>query len=96
MIKITPHNPSNYLKDPKFAHIYLNTLFEDSETTPSEIIQALGDIAKAQGITDISRKTGLSRESIYKSLSGKTNPRFDTIFKIIKALGLSITVTNYI
>ncbi|MCC6825712.1 MAG: putative addiction module antidote protein, partial [Acidobacteria bacterium] len=54
------------------------------------IAKALGNIARAKGMTEIAREAGLSRESLYKALSGERTPSFDTILKVISALGLKI------
>ena len=54
------------------------------------ITKALGDIARAKGMTQVARDAGLSRESLYKALSGERSPEFDTILKVISALGLKL------
>jgi probable addiction module antidote protein len=54
------------------------------------VAKALGDIARAKGMTQVARDAGLSRESLYKALSGERTPNFDTILKVIRALGLSL------
>jgi len=67
---------------------YLEACIQESEGVAAFIAKALGDIASAKGMTQIARETGLSRESLYKALSGDCIPSFDTILKVISALGL--------
>jgi len=67
---------------------YLEACMEQSNGDASFIAKALGDIARAKGMTQVARDTGLSRESLYKALSGERSPGFDTILKVMGALGL--------
>jgi probable addiction module antidote protein len=67
---------------------YLEAALEEND--PSLIAAALGDIARAKGMTQISKETGLGRESLYKALSPEGNPEFATILKVVSALGLSL------
>jgi len=67
---------------------YLEAALEEGDT--SLVAAVLGDIARAKGMTEIARKTGLGRESLYKALSPDGNPEFATILKVIKALGLKL------
>ncbi|MBU6179954.1 MAG: putative addiction module antidote protein [Verrucomicrobia bacterium] len=69
---------------------YLEACFEEAGDDAAFIAKALGDIARAKGMTQIARDTGLSRESLYKALSGERTPGFDTILKVIQALGLKL------
>jgi probable addiction module antidote protein len=59
-----------------------------------EITEALGIIARARGMAQLAKDTGLGRESLYKALSSGSKPRFDTILKVTRALGLELTVTH--
>ena len=59
---------------------------------PALLGAALGDVARARGMSKLAKDTGLSRESLYKSLSGERAPSTDTLFKVMKALGLKLTV----
>jgi probable addiction module antidote protein len=61
-----------------------------AENDPTLIAAALGDIARARGMTQVAHDTGLSRESLYRALSGEGNPEFSTIIRVVKALGLSL------
>lgn len=67
---------------------YLEAAFEDGD--PSLIAAALGDIARAKGMSQIAREAGLGRESLYKALSPEGNPEFATIIKVVHALGLRL------
>lgn len=69
---------------------YMNIVLEEND--PALLAAALGDIAKARGMADLARNTGLSRESLYKSLSGERIPSADTLLKVIRALGLKLTI----
>ncbi len=69
---------------------YLSQVLEDGDN--AELIRALGHIAKAKGMATVAKESGLGRESLYKALSEGSQPRFDTISKIINALGLKISV----
>lgn len=69
---------------------YLSQVLEDGDN--DELIRALGHIAKAKGMATVAKESGLGRESLYKALSEGSQPRFDTIAKVINALGLKMTV----
>jgi probable addiction module antidote protein len=78
-------------KDPRFAAEYLKAAMEDSEE-PQVLLIALRQIAKAKGIAKVAKKAHIERESLYRALSKKGNPRFSTIAAVTKALGLILTV----
>jgi len=69
---------------------YLSQVLEDGDN--NELIRALGHIAKAKGMAIVAKESGLGRESLYKALSEGSQPRFETITKVIHALGLKISV----
>ncbi len=69
---------------------YLEACFEDPEVDAALIAKALGDIARARGMSQVARDSGLSRESLYKALSGERSPEFDTILKVMRALGIQL------
>ena len=69
---------------------YLEVCFEEANGDAAFIAKALGDIARAKGMSQVARDAGLSRESLYKALSGERTPNFDTILKVISALGLKL------
>jgi probable addiction module antidote protein len=77
-----------YLKTEEDMVAYLEAALEEND--PTLVSAALGDIAKAKGMTDIAKKTGLGRESLYKALSQEGNPEFSTVMKVISALGLKL------
>jgi probable addiction module antidote protein len=87
-IKTSPYNPFDYLENDEEINEYLSTAFNDED--PHVFLIALGYLAKKRGMAEIARLTGVNRESLYKSLSGKGNPGFATIAKIAKALGLGL------
>jgi probable addiction module antidote protein len=70
---------------------YLQAAIDDGD--PALLAAALGDVAKARGMAQLARDTGLSRESLYKSLSGERAPSSETLFKVLHALGLKITLS---
>lgn len=83
-----PWDAAEHLKTEKEMIAYLEAALEDGDA--SLIAAVLGDIARAKGMTQIARKTGLGRESLYKALSPEGNPEFSTILKVINALGLKL------
>lgn len=87
-----PYDSARYLDTPESWEEYLKATCEDG--TPSEIAHALGVIARAQNMTKLAEKTGLSRQALYKALSGEGNPEFATIAKVADALGLQITFVS--
>ncbi len=81
---------ADYLDSNEMIAEYLNTVLEEGDH--SEIITAIGNIAKAIGMTKIAEETGLSRPSLYKALSDRAKPQFSTIMKVLKAVGGQIKV----
>lgn len=81
---------SEHLRTPEEMAAYLEACFEKANGDATFIAKALGDIARAKGMTQVARDAGLSRESLYKALSGERCPGFDTILKVIGALGLKL------
>lgn len=81
---------ADYLENKEMIAEYLNTVLE--EGTNADIINAIGHIAKAIGMTKIAEETGLSRPSLYKALSDGAKPQFDTIMKVLKAIGGQIQI----
>lgn len=90
MKKATKWDASEYLVTEEDMAAYLNAALEDGDT--SVIAAALGDIARAKGMTQLSKETGITRDGLYKALSPTGNPSFDTVQKVIKAFGLKIDV----
>jgi probable addiction module antidote protein len=84
------YDVAEHLKTPEDMAAYLEACMEESKGDTTLIAKALGDIARVKGMAEVARETGLSRESLYKALSGKRTPSFDTILKVISALGLKL------
>jgi len=88
--KTTAYDVAEHLRTPEEMAAYLEACMEDSNGDAAFIAKALGDIARAKGMTQVARDAGLSRESLYKALSGERSPGFDTILKVVDALGLQL------
>lgn len=86
--KLLPWDPAEHLETEEDMAIYLEAALEEGES--SLIAAALGDIARARGMTQLARDTGLGRESLYKALSPNGNPEFSTIMKVVQALGFRL------
>ncbi|MEO5373370.1 MAG: putative addiction module antidote protein [Alphaproteobacteria bacterium] len=84
-----PWDPVTHLRTPEDIVAYLDAAFEDGD--PAVVSAALGDVARARGMSDIARATGLGRASLYKALSPDGHPELATILKIVRALGLRLT-----
>ena len=90
MLYIREYDPARHLQSEEDQAEYLKLTCKDG--TPSEIAKALGVAARARGITDLSRKTGLTRQALYKALSGEGNPELGTIAKVAEALGFRLAI----
>lgn len=90
MKKATKWDASEYLESEADIAAYLNAALENGDT--AVIAAALGDIARAKGMTQLSNETGITRDGLYKALSPTGNPSFDTVQKVIKAFGLKLDV----
>jgi probable addiction module antidote protein len=88
--KTTKYDVAEHLRTTEEMAAYLEVCVEESNGDAAFIAKALGDIARAKGMTQVARDAGLSRESLYKALSGERSPGFDTIIKVIDALGLKL------
>ena len=86
----TRYDVAEHLRTPEEMAAYLEASLEEAEGDAAFITKALGDIARAKGMTQVARDAGLSRESLYKALSGDRSPGFDTILKVVGALGLQL------
>jgi probable addiction module antidote protein len=89
----TPYDVAEHLRTPGEMAAYLEACIEEANGDAAFIAKALGDIARAQGMTQVARDSGLSRESLYKALSGERSPSFDTILKVVSALGLKLSAS---
>ncbi|MGM5002410.1 addiction module antidote protein [Tardiphaga sp. 538_B7_N1_4] len=79
---------ADYLDSPEIVAAYLTEAFESED--PALIVKAIGTVARAQGMTDVAEKTGLSRENLYRALGGGAKPEFATVLKVLHALGISL------
>lgn len=86
----TRYDVAEHLRTPEEMAAYLEACLEEANGDVTFIAKALGDIARAKGMSQVARDAGLSRESLYKALSGERAPSFDTILKVINALGLKL------
>ena len=84
------YDPVDYLQSEEDIAAYLEAVMEDGDS--ALIAAALGDIARARNISQLAREVGMSREGLYKALSGEGNPSFSTITKVAKALGLKFSL----
>jgi probable addiction module antidote protein len=87
-IKTRPWNAAEHLKTEEDMATYLEAALEDGD--PALAAAALGDIARAKGMSQFARETGLGRESLYKALSPDGNPEFSTVLKVVRALGIRL------
>ena len=87
-LKTTRWDSAEHLRTEEDIAAYLDAVLEEND--PALVTHALGVIARAKGMSQIARETGLGRESLYKALSSEGHPEFATILKVIKALGLQL------
>ena len=71
---------------------YLNVALEEND--PEYFAKALGNVARAKGMSSVSEATGLGRQSLYRALSGDGNPRIDTLFRVLEALAIKLAITR--
>jgi len=86
--KTKPFDAADYLESEDDMVAYLEAALEEDD--PRVVAAALGDIARAKGMSQVARDAGLGRESLYKALSPEGNPEFGTVMKVVRALGLSL------
>jgi len=86
--KTTPYDVAEHLRTPEEMAAYLDAWLEEASDDPSGIARALGDVARAKGMSQVAKDAGLSRESLYRALSAEGNPSFATVLKVAKALGV--------
>lgn len=92
-IKLTKFDPANYLKTEKEMALYLDACLQEGGDDPAFITAALGDVARARGMSDLAGKTNMTRAGLYKALSPNGNPSFGAVLKIIRAMGLEFRVS---
>ncbi len=86
----TPFDVAEHLRTPEEMAAYLEACLEEAHGNAASIARALGNIAREKGMSQVACDAGLSRESLYKALSGDRSPEFDTILKVMGALGLRL------
>ncbi|MDQ1363519.1 MAG: hypothetical protein QG652_1380 [Pseudomonadota bacterium] len=91
MKKIAAFDAAEYLDNDEVIAEYLNAALEDEN--PDVFLVAVSDVAKARGIANLARDTGLGRESLYKALAPGAKPRYDTVLKLVRALGVELHAT---
>jgi probable addiction module antidote protein len=92
MTPTKPYDSADYLETPEQVALYLEEVFADGD--PALIGKALGVVARSKGMSQIAQQSGLSRESLYRALSADGNPRLDTLIKVLRALGLRLSVES--
>jgi len=88
--KTTPYDVAEYLRTPEDIAAYLDAWLSEAPDDVAGIARALGDIARARGMTQVAKDAGLSRESLYRALSADGNPSFATVLKVARALGVRL------
>lgn len=91
-LESAPWNPIDYLDTPERIALYLEAAFEDGD--PALIAAAIGDAARAYGMTRLAKDTGLAREALYRALSEDGNPEFGTVLKVLKVFGLRLSAVE--
>lgn len=93
---VTTWDAADYLNTQGDIAVYLDEMLKIAreDNTPELFIQALGDVTRSKGMSEVAREIQVSRESLYKSLSEKGNPSFSTIFKILDFLNLTLSIKN--
>src|ERR1700751_5323238 len=89
-VSISRYDVAEHLRTPEEMAAYLEACLAEADGDAGFIAKALGDIARAKGMTQVARDSGLSRESLYKALSGERSPDFKTILKVVSALGIRL------
>jgi probable addiction module antidote protein len=89
--KLVPFDAARYLTDDTAIAEYVSAVLEQDD--PELLLLALGDIARARGMTQVAKDAGLGRESLYKALAPGAKPRFDTIVKVARALGVRLSAS---
>ncbi len=91
MPRFTPFDAADYLDNEETIAAYLSAMLEEDD--PEMFLVAIKDIARARGMTQLAKDTGMGRESLYKALAPGAKPRYDTILKVVRALGVTLHAT---
>lgn len=89
-LKLIAFDAAKYLDDDEAIAEYMTAVLETND--PDLLLLALGDVARAKGMTQVARDAGLGRESLYKALAPGAKPRFETVMRVVQALGVKFTV----
>jgi probable addiction module antidote protein len=89
--KTKPFDPAEYLGDNESVAAYMNEALGSED--PAFIVDALGVVARARGMSEVARQAGISRASLYRALSASGNPEFATVLRVVRALGLQFSAT---
>ena len=89
---IAPYDSADYLNSNEDCVLYLQACLQEATEDATFIARAIGTVARARGMMQLSRETGISREGLYKALGDKANPSFATVLKVLHALGLQMDV----
>ncbi len=92
MSRIARFDAAAYLDNEEVIAAYVAAALEDPN--PEALLAAVADVAKARGMTQLAKDTGLGRESLYKALAPGAKPRYDTVLKLLHGLGVKLTVTR--
>ncbi|MBL8409152.1 MAG: putative addiction module antidote protein [Candidatus Accumulibacter sp.] len=88
MTRFTPFDAADYLDSEETIAAYLSAALDDDD--PELFLVAVKDVARARGMTQLAKDTGLGRESLYKALAPGAKPRYDTVLKVVRALGVTL------
>jgi len=91
MAKVTEFDPSEFLDNQELIAEYLTAALEDEN--PDVFLAAVGNVAKARGMSAIAASTGLGRESLYKAMTPGAKPRYETVLKVLHSLGVKVSVS---
>ena len=92
-IKTTPYNPFDYFETQADINNFLRDCFNDED--PRVFAEALGFLVKKHGVGNVAEATGLNRENLYRSFNGKTQPKWDTISRVMRALNVNLTMPTH-
>ena len=90
-VKLTRLDMTEHLKEPEDAAVYLSQVLADGND--GEFLRALGHIARARGMAAVARESGLGRESLYKALVPGARPRYDTVLRVARAVGIRLSAS---
>ena len=89
-LKTTAFNPVEYLQSDEEIAEYLTDAYQDDD--PAVFVAALGNVVRSKGVARLAEETGLNRESLYKAFNGKAQPKWDTVHRLLHALGVHVTL----